>query len=56
MKYAIFTFVGEADHWWTTMEESEPEMSWQRFLEVFYGMYFPDSMKEQKAKDFINLK
>ena len=53
--FATFTFRGEAYEWWLLTLEKEPNMTWQKFLEVFNENYFPNSLREQKATEFLTL-
>ena len=53
--FATFTFLGEAYEWWLLTLEKKPNMTWQRFLEVFNEKYFPNSLREQKAAEFLTL-
>ncbi|XP_058207681.1 uncharacterized protein LOC131320822 [Rhododendron vialii] len=55
VKLATFMFTDEAYRWWLTIKESEPNMKWDRFKEVFNTMYFPPSVKEQMIAEFLNL-
>ncbi|XP_028055576.1 uncharacterized protein LOC114259751 [Camellia sinensis] len=57
------TFIGGPDpmvastwEWWLLTLAKEEITTWARFLEVSYEKYFPDSLREQKASEFIHLK
>ncbi|XP_028055561.1 uncharacterized protein LOC114259735 [Camellia sinensis] len=54
--FATFTFKDDAQEWWLLILEKEDIVTWARFLEVFYEKYFPDSLREQKASEFIHLR
>ncbi|XP_028104992.1 uncharacterized protein LOC114304009 [Camellia sinensis] len=54
--FAKFTFKDDAQEWWLLTLEKEDIVTWARFLEVFYEKYFPDSLREQKAVEFIHLR
>ncbi|KAF7141664.1 hypothetical protein RHSIM_Rhsim06G0042800 [Rhododendron simsii] len=56
VKLAAFMFTDEAYRWWLTIKESEPNMKWDRFKEVFNSMYFPPSVKEQMIAEFLDLR
>ncbi|XP_028101470.1 uncharacterized protein LOC114300800 [Camellia sinensis] len=54
--FATFTFKDDAQEWWLLTLEKEDIVTWARFLEVFYEKYVPDSLREQKASEFIHLR
>ncbi|XP_028105746.1 uncharacterized protein LOC114304796 [Camellia sinensis] len=54
--FATFTFKDDAQEWWLLTLKREDIVTWARFLEVFYEKYFPDSLREQKASEFIHLR
>ncbi|XP_028100951.1 uncharacterized protein LOC114300283, partial [Camellia sinensis] len=54
--FVTFTFKDNAQEWWLLTLAKEEITTWERFLEVFYEKYFPDSLREQKASEFIHLK
>ncbi|XP_028101524.1 uncharacterized protein LOC114300835 [Camellia sinensis] len=54
--FATFTFKDNAQELWLLTLAKEEITTWARFLEVFYEKYFPDSLREQKASEFIHLK
>ncbi|KAG5536038.1 hypothetical protein RHGRI_023734 [Rhododendron griersonianum] len=47
---------GEAHRWWLQQREREQNMNWTRFKEIFYEKYFPQTLKDNKCTEFINLK
>ncbi|XP_052173738.1 uncharacterized protein LOC127789029 [Diospyros lotus] len=60
---ATFQLRDEADQWWKTMQralrsperQSEPNVSWARFKELFNAKYFPLCKKMEKSQEFMNL-
>jgi Retroviral aspartyl protease/RNase H-like domain found in reverse transcriptase/Reverse transcriptase (RNA-dependent DNA polymerase)/Integrase zinc binding domain/Retrotransposon gag protein/Zinc knuckle len=54
---ASFMLKGEAGFWWESMEEnySGRDMDWPAFKDVFYEQYFPDSIRNQKEIEFMEL-
>ncbi|XP_028067871.1 uncharacterized protein LOC114270533 [Camellia sinensis] len=53
--FATFTFKDNPQEWWLLTLAKEEITTWARFLEVFYEKYFLDSLREQKASEFIHL-
>ncbi|KAH7838847.1 hypothetical protein Vadar_031889 [Vaccinium darrowii] len=53
---ASYQLEGEAHHWWTMKEQSEPRMAWTRFLVVFREKYIPQSIQDAKCTEFQQLK
>ncbi|XP_028096831.1 uncharacterized protein LOC114296704 [Camellia sinensis] len=56
VSFATFTFKENAHEWWLLTLEQEEIMTWERFLEVFYEKYFPESLWEQKASEYQHLR
>ncbi|XP_028104673.1 uncharacterized protein LOC114303721 [Camellia sinensis] len=56
VSFATFTFKEDAQEWWLLTLEKEEIVTWARFLEVFYEKYFPESLREQKASEFLHLR
>ncbi|XP_028081967.1 uncharacterized protein LOC114283358 [Camellia sinensis] len=54
--FTTFTFKDNVQEWCFLTLEKEEIVTWVRFLEVFYETYFPNSLREQKALEFIHLK
>ncbi|XP_020525722.1 uncharacterized protein LOC110007652 [Amborella trichopoda] len=60
-KVRLETFMLEEDakHWWSSVrrswEETETEATWESFLVAFNQKYFPDSVRERKEVEFIQL-
>ncbi|KAF7113129.1 hypothetical protein RHSIM_RhsimUnG0157800 [Rhododendron simsii] len=52
---ATYNFEGEAHRWWLQQVDREQNMNWARFKEVFYDKYFPQTLKDNKCTEFINL-
>ena len=56
--YAAFMLDKEADHWWRMTKrllEDQGLVTWRQFREAFYKKYFFDSVKRQKAGEFVRL-
>ena len=51
-----------AAFWWETAQRSSfagrefDTITWEEFLDAFNVMYYPDQMREQKSREFSNLK
>lgn len=57
--FAAYMLKGEANNWWnlaraSVMAKGNP-MNWEYFQEVFLGRYFPECMRQQKEREFIQL-
>ena len=60
--YATFAIQGFAERWWTGTEgllrielgENTP-ITWEKFKEVFNEAYFPDVVRDRKAREFSDL-
>ena len=60
--YATFAIQGFAERWWTGNEcllrielgENTP-ITWEKFKEVFNEAYFPDVVRDRKAREFSDL-
>ncbi|XP_028063471.1 uncharacterized protein LOC114266747 [Camellia sinensis] len=53
---ATFTLEEEARRWWMLMCESNKNIGWAQFLEIFYDKYFPQCVHDRKVKEFMGLK
>ncbi|XP_028076119.1 uncharacterized protein LOC114278268 [Camellia sinensis] len=53
---AIFTLEDETRRWWMLMHESNNDIGWARFLEIFYDKYFPQCVRDRKVSEFMGLK
>ncbi|XP_028124943.1 uncharacterized protein LOC114321905 [Camellia sinensis] len=52
---AAFTLDDDARRWWMMVRESNPGLTWARFLELFYNKHFPLSVRNRKTTEFQNL-
>ncbi|XP_011627824.1 uncharacterized protein LOC105421583 [Amborella trichopoda] len=59
VRLGSFMLEGEAEHRWDSVTrswgESGTETTWENFLTAFDEKYFPDSIKEIKEVEFIEL-
>ncbi|KAM2080199.1 hypothetical protein ACFX1T_033989 [Malus domestica] len=57
MEFAAYLFVGEADHWWDYIRriDNVETMTWANFEKTFYGKYFPQTVRNAKLKEFVEL-
>ncbi|XP_011624551.1 uncharacterized protein LOC105420905 [Amborella trichopoda] len=59
VRLGTFMLEGDAKHWWGSVkqswEESGTVATWENFLEAFNEKYFPDSVREMKEVEFIEL-
>ncbi|XP_028067080.1 uncharacterized protein LOC114269907 [Camellia sinensis] len=53
---ATFTLEDEVRRWWMLMHESNKDIGWARFLEIFYDKYFPQCVRDRKVLEFMELK
>ena len=55
---AAFQLEGEAQVWWRWARTSRDleAMKWAEFQEMFMGKYFPDTARNAKAQEFLELK
>ncbi|XP_028123199.1 uncharacterized protein LOC114320263 [Camellia sinensis] len=51
VQLAAFTLEDEAQRWWML-----PGVTWDRFLELFYDKYFPQSIRDKKVTEFETLR
>ena len=51
-----YLLVGEANRWWNLKSIVEPDMDWDRFLEIFREKFMPRAMQNAKRMEFENLK
>ena len=57
--YAVFLLQGDAYNWWKTIPralEQPPVLQWNDFLREFYEKYTPPVFRNEKRKEFIELK
>ena len=60
--YAIYAIQGSADRWWSSTEPMlrmelgrDTPITWEKFKEVFNRTYFPDVVRDSKAREFSDL-
>ena len=60
--YATFALWGSADRWWLSTEQllkmelgRDTPINWEKFKEVFNGTYFPNVVRDRKAREFSDL-
>ena len=53
-----FQLEGESHVWWdwVTASRNWEAMTWEEFRELFMGKYFPASARQEKAREFLELK
>ncbi|XP_028092598.1 uncharacterized protein LOC114292774 [Camellia sinensis] len=51
-----YTLKDEARRWWLLIRNTNANMTWARFNEIFYEKYFPQCFRDQKASEFQELK
>ncbi|XP_028079866.1 uncharacterized protein LOC114281571 [Camellia sinensis] len=56
VQLAAFTFEDEARRWWMLTRTIHQGLAWDRFLEIFYDKYFPQSMRDKKVTEFETLR
>ncbi|XP_061359911.1 uncharacterized protein LOC133303954 [Gastrolobium bilobum] len=60
VNFAIYLLIGEAEHWWTNtkryFQSQGTEITWTIFKDTFLENYFPQSVKNRKEIDFLELK
>ncbi|KAL4643006.1 hypothetical protein ACB092_02G061200 [Castanea dentata] len=60
VSFASFMLKGEAEHWWRSTKKTLPLeedeiLTWSIFLEAFYEKYFPESVRDEKEVEFMEL-
>ncbi|XP_050282151.1 uncharacterized protein LOC126723015 [Quercus robur] len=60
--YATYALQGSADRWWSSTEPllstelgRDTPITWEKFKEVFNRTYFPDVVRDRKAREFSDL-
>ncbi|XP_030950154.1 uncharacterized protein LOC115974078 [Quercus lobata] len=60
--YATFALQDSIERWWSGTEQllrmelgRNTPITWKKFKEVFNGTYFPDIVRDQKAREFFDL-
>lgn len=60
VELATFMLEGEADDWWTGVQDGfirrEVQVTWDLFVKAFYQRYFSEAVQEKKEQEFLNLK
>ncbi|XP_028094331.1 uncharacterized protein LOC114294399 [Camellia sinensis] len=49
---AAFTLEDDARRWWMMIREGNPDLTWARFLELFYDKHFSLSVRDRKTTEF----
>ena len=60
--YATYALQGSTDRWWSSTEPllstklgEDTPFTWEKFKEVFNWTYFPDVVRDRKAREFSDL-
>ncbi|XP_028121923.1 uncharacterized protein LOC114319122 [Camellia sinensis] len=53
---ATYTLKDEARRWWLLIRNTNGNMTWARFNEIFYEKYFPQCFRDRKVSEFQELK
>ncbi|XP_028079455.1 uncharacterized protein LOC114281212 [Camellia sinensis] len=56
VQIATFTLEDEAQRWWMLTRTVQQGLTRDRFLELFYDKYFPQSTRDKKVTEFETLK
>ena len=58
IRLAAFQLEGESQVWWDWVKNSRnlEAMTWEEFLELFMGKYFPAPARHEKSWEFLELK
>ena len=58
IRLVAFQLEGEAQVWWNWAKTSRDleAMTWEEFYDLFMGKYFPDTTRDAKAQEFLELK
>ncbi|KAL4315081.1 hypothetical protein AHAS_Ahas15G0149400 [Arachis hypogaea] len=60
VEFAAYQLLGEAQHWWQgecqLLRLPNAEISWDVFQRAFYRKFFPESMREAKELELMQLK
>ncbi|XP_028060764.1 uncharacterized protein LOC114264360 [Camellia sinensis] len=56
VQLVAFTLEDEARRWWMLTRTVHQGLTWDRFLELFYDKYFPQSMRDKKVTEFETLR
>ncbi|XP_030936300.1 uncharacterized protein LOC115961460 [Quercus lobata] len=60
VSFASFMLKGEVEHWWRSTKKTMPLkedeiLTWTIFLDAFYEKYFPESVRDEKEVEFMEL-
>ncbi|XP_028114966.1 uncharacterized protein LOC114312868 [Camellia sinensis] len=53
---ATYTLKDEAQRWWLLIQNTNGNMMWTGFNEIFYEKYFPQYFRDRKVSEFQELK
>ncbi|XP_057953808.1 uncharacterized protein LOC131148089 [Malania oleifera] len=59
--YATFKLTEEVERWWLAVKLLEEQRSvptmltWEHFREIFFDRYFPNTSRDVKVEEFLNL-
>ncbi|XP_061366444.1 uncharacterized protein LOC133309664 [Gastrolobium bilobum] len=60
VNFATYLLIGEAEHWWTNtkryFQSQGTEITWTIFKDAFLEKYFPQSVRNRKEIEFLELK
>lgn len=60
VSHAAYMLQGDAHDWWLMVkrqhEDNTTPFTWKMFQDAFYTKYFPKSVRQEKEKEFIQLK
>ena len=56
VQLVAFTLEDDARRWWMLVQDDNKDVTWARFLEIFYEKYFPQCVRDRKAAEFMELK
>ncbi|XP_028068902.1 uncharacterized protein LOC114271486 [Camellia sinensis] len=56
VQLAAYTLEDEARRWWMLTRTIHPGLAWDRFLELFYDKYIPQSVRDKKVIEFETLR
>ncbi|XP_061358761.1 uncharacterized protein LOC133302954, partial [Gastrolobium bilobum] len=60
VNFATYLLIGEAEHWWTNtkryFQSQGTEITWTIFKDAFLKKYFPQSVRNIKEIEFLELK
>ncbi|XP_028088575.1 uncharacterized protein LOC114289119 [Camellia sinensis] len=56
VQLAAFSLEDKERRWWMLTRTTHPRLTWDRFLELFYDKYFPQSIQDKKVTEFETLR